>query len=259
MTQPLSVVYITLNAERCLAESLKSVALIADDIVLVDSGSTDATKSIAKAHGARVFDQAWLGFGPQKQRAVEHALHNWVLVVDADEVVSPEASQSVRNALGAENLPAGFTLRRRNFFHGAEIRFGDWAGDRVLRLVDRRAGRFSDNHVHERWLTSGKVAAIGGCMLHYPFENYGAMLAKLARYSDLNAQELFKRRGRPSAIAPLTHGISAFLRCYFLKMGLLDGTDGFGIALVTALGSFLKYAKAREIASGSSNHINPSR
>jgi (heptosyl)LPS beta-1,4-glucosyltransferase len=102
--------------------------------------------------------------------------------------------------------------------------------------------------VHESWLTDGKVLAIDAHMLHYPFENYGAMLAKLARYSDLNAQELLMRRGCPSAIAPLMHGVAAFLRCYFLKMGILDGTDGFGIALVTALGSFLKYAKAREIS-----------
>jgi (heptosyl)LPS beta-1,4-glucosyltransferase len=232
------------------------VTPIADDIVVVDSGSTDATKSIAQANGARVFDQLWLGFGPQKQHAVDHALHDWVLIVDADEVLTKEACTAIKAALLSKKLPAGFTLNRRNFFHGKEVRFGDWAGDHVLRLVDRRVGRFSDHQVHESWLTDGQVVAIGAHMLHYPFENYGAMLAKLARYSDLNAQELLRRRGRPSAIAPATHGVAAFLRCYFLKMGVFDGSDGFGIALVTALGSFLKHAKAREIAAVEASSTN---
>lgn len=244
----LSVVYITLNAERCLAESMDSIAAIADDVVVVDSGSSDRTSAIAREHGARFFEQSWLGFGPQKQHAVERAMHDWVLILDADEVLSGEAAEAVRDALGAEQLPAGFSLARRNFFHGREIRFGDWAGDRVLRLVDRRAGRFSDDEVHEAWLTTGEVRRLQGAIRHYPFENYGAMLNKLARYSELGARKLGQRNARPSAAAPVTHGLYAFLRCYFFRLGMFDGADGFGIALITALGSFLKYARAREFA-----------
>jgi glycosyltransferase involved in cell wall biosynthesis len=246
---PLSIVYITLNAERCLAESLQSIATIADDVVIVDSGSSDRTSQIALEHGVRFFEQSWLGFGRQKQCAVERAMHDWVLILDADEVLTREGAEAVAEALRAEHLPAGFSLPRRNFFHGKEIRFGDWAGDRVLRLVDRRVGRFSDDEVHEKWVTAGEVLRLKQGILHYPFADYGAMLNKLARYSDLGARKLGQRSVSPSAAAPVTHGLYAFVRCYFFRLGVFDGADGFGIALITALGSFLKYAKAREIAS----------
>lgn len=257
MKRPLSIVYITLNAERCLAESLQSAAAIADDIVVVDSGSSDRTSAIVKEHGARFFEQSWLGFGPQKQHAVERAMHDWVLILDADEVLTREAAEAVREALQAERLPAGFSLARRNFFHGREIRFGDWAGDRVLRLVDRRAGRFSDDEVHEAWLTTGEVRRLKGAILHYPFQDYGAMLNKLARYSELGARKLGQRDARPSAAAAMTHGLYAFVRCYFFRLGMLDGVDGFGIALITALGSFLKYARAREFAAAAEGRGDP--
>ena len=248
--RPLSIVYITLNAERCLAESLKSIATVADDTVVVDSGSSDRTSLIAREHGARFFEQSWLGFGRQKQYAVERAMHDWVLILDADEVLTREAGEAIKDALRAEHLPAGFSLPRRNFFHGKEILFGDWAGDRILRLVDRRAGRFSDDEVHEKWLTAGEVLRLQGGILHYPFENYGAMLNKLARYSELGARKLGQRNVRPSATTAVTHGLYAFVRCYFFRLGMFDGVDGFGIALITALGSFLKYARAREFTSG---------
>ena len=257
MKLALSIVYITLNAERCLAKSLNSVAAIADDIVVVDSGSVDGTKWIAQQHGARLFEQPWLGFGRQKQNAVERAMHDWVLVLDADELLTEETGAAVSNALRGERLPAGFVLTRRNFFHGKEIRFGDWAGDRVLRLVDRRVGRFSDDEVHEKWLTNGEVHRLKEAILHYPFENYGTMLDRLARYSDLSARMLSERNIKLSAMAPVTHGLYAFIRCYVFKLGVLDGTDGFGIALVTALGSFLKYAKAREHAFACGNRVGP--
>lgn len=255
--QPLSVVYITLDADRCLDESLNSIVPVADDIVVVDSGSTDRTRSIAQKYGARFFEQPWLGFGRQKQSAVEFARHDWVLVLDADEVLTQEAAAAVRDALHAEYLPAGFRLARRNFFHGKEIRFGDWAGDRVLRLVDRRVGRFSDDEVHEKWLATGEVLRLKGEILHYPFENYGAMLNKLERYSNLNAKKLRQCNAKLSVTAPVTHGLYAFLRCYFFRLGVLDGADGFGIALITALGSFLKYARAREFASDAESRANP--
>ncbi|MHB8256385.1 MAG: glycosyltransferase family 2 protein [Acidiferrobacterales bacterium] len=243
----LSVVYITCNAARCFDESLKSVTGLTDDIVVIDSGSTDDTLAIAARHGARIVVRDWRGFGPQKQFAVEHANHDWVLILDADEILLSPAVISIRNALTAATLPAGFTLRRHNFFHGKRIRFGDWGKDEVLRLVDRRRGRFSNDAVHERWLTDGSVCRLSAAIGHHSFESYKAMLAKLDLYSDLNARGLMARGRTISRYDPPLHALAAFLKGYVFRLGFLDGSDGVGIALATALGSFMKYAKALEL------------
>ncbi len=247
----LSVAYITCNAERCFAESLASVAGVADEIVVVDSGSSDTTLAIAKRFGAQVHVRDWPGFGPQKQFAIEQASHDWVLVLDADEVLLPPASGSIRDALATDTLPVGFVLRRYNYFHGKRIRFGDWGRDKVLRLVDRRRGRFSDDTVHERWIADGPVRRLDATIGHYSFENYKAMLAKLDRYSDLAAHSMVARGRVVRRYEPPVHAVSAFVKSYILRLGLLDGSDGAGIALMTALGSFMKYAKALEIRQSS--------
>ncbi|MHB8453232.1 MAG: glycosyltransferase family 2 protein [Acidiferrobacterales bacterium] len=243
----ISVAYITCNAARCFAESLASVALLTQDIVVVDSGSTDDTLAIAGRFGARIQSRAWPGFGPQKQFAVEQTRHDWVLILDADEVLSPRAAESIRQALAHPNKPAAFLLPRYNYFHAKRIRFGDWGNDTVLRLVDRRRGRFSNDAVHERWLAEGPVRRLNAPITHYSFENYKAMLAKLDHYSDLNAQALVRRGRSVGRTEPLLHAIAAFFKGYVLRLGFLDGSDGAGIALTTALGSFMKYAKALEL------------
>jgi glycosyltransferase involved in cell wall biosynthesis len=243
----LSVTYITYNAARCFAESLASVADLTDDVVVVDSGSRDNTCEIAARFGARLFKRDWPGFGPQKQYAIEQSRNDWILVLDADEILSTSAIAHIKKALSESNLPAGYILPRHNFFHGKRIRFGDWGNDKVLRLVDRRQGRFSDDIVHERWLINGQIKRVNAPICHYSFENYKAMLAKLDQYSDLNARKLLERNRIVGSHEPLLHAIAAFIKCYVLRLGFLDGGDGAGIALVTALGSFLKYAKAIEL------------
>ncbi|MHB8427724.1 MAG: glycosyltransferase family 2 protein [Acidiferrobacterales bacterium] len=248
----LSVAYITHNASRCFADSLASISNLADDIVVVDSGSTDDTLAIATRFSARVHVRDWPGFGPQKQFAVEQADHDWVLVLDADEVLLPPAAMVIKQVLATDELPAGFFLPRFNFFHGRRIRFGDWGKDNVLRLVDRRRGQFSDDVVHERWVAGGPVRRLNAPIGHYSFENYKAMLGKLDRYSDLNARSLLARGHSIGRHEPMVHALAAFLKGYVLRLGFLDGTDGAGIALTTALGSFMKYAKALELQQSAS-------
>ena len=165
----LSVAYITYNAARCFADSLASIAGLTDDIVVVDSGSTDCTLAIAAQFSARTQVRDWPGFGPQKQFAVEQARHDWVLVLDADEVLLPQAVTAIKQALIADDLPAGFLLPRYNFFHGKRVRFGDWGKDKVLRLVDQRRGRFSNNVVHEHWIADGPVRRLNAPIGHYSF------------------------------------------------------------------------------------------
>ncbi len=243
----LSVVYITLNAERLLQESLESICTLTDDLVIVDAGSTDETLRIAENFGARIFRRPWPGFGLQKQFAVEQARHDWVLILDADEVLIPASIHSLKLALSTPALPAGFLLPRHNYLHGKRIRFGDWSRDRVLRLVDRCQGQFSQNKIHERWLTDGPVRLLDAPIAHYSFPDYKSMLAKLDQYSDLNAQQLLDRGAHIKATAPMSHTLAAFFRGYIFRLGFLDGTEGAAIALTTALGSFMKYAKALEL------------
>lgn len=243
----LSVVYITLNADRLLRESLESIRTLTDDVVIVDAGSTDETLCIAASFSARIFQRPWPGFGLQKQFAVEQAQHNWVLILDADEVLTPEAIPVIRHALANPTLPAGFILPRHNYLHGKRIRYGDWGRDRVMRLVDRRQGRFSPSQVHERWVTDGPVQALNAPIDHYSYPDYKSMLAKLDQYSDLSAQQLLARDSHISASAPLIHAVAAFLKSYIFRRGFLDGTEGAAIAMTIAMGSFMKYAKALEL------------
>lgn len=242
-----SVVYITLNAARLLRESLESVRTLTDDLVIVDAGSTDETLNIAESFRARIFQRPWPGFGLQKQFAVEQARHDWVLILDADEVLVPGSIPLLKQALSTPALPAGFLLPRHNYLHGKRIRYGDWSRDRVLRLVDRRQGQFSPDQVHERWLTDGTVRLLDAPLAHYSFPDYKSMLAKLDQYSDLNARQLLARGARISAGAPMSHALAAFVKGYIFRLGFLDGTEGAAIALTTALGSFMKYAKALEL------------
>jgi len=243
----LSVAYITCNAARCFSDSLASVVELTDDIVVVDSGSTDDTLAIAARFGARTQVRAWPGFGPQKQFAVEQARHDWVLILDADEILPPSTVAAIKQSLVSDDSPSGFLLPRYNFFHAKRIRFGDWGKDAVLRLVDRRRGRFSTDVVHERWLADGPVRRLNAPIAHYSYENYKAMLTKLDHYSDLNARALVARGRTVGRNEPLLHALAAFLKGYVFRLGFLDGSEGAGIALTTALGSFMKYAKALEL------------
>ncbi len=244
----LSVVYISKNGEKHLSQSLASVQELADEILLVDCGSTDQTTTIANNFGARVLHQEWLGFGGQRQFAVKSARHDWILMLDTDEILRPDARKLIFSTI-SESSATGFYLLRQNYIGRKPIRYSEWRNDWVLRLFDRREGSYDiQAKVHESWQCSGPTQRLPGVSIdHYPFASLKEMLPKLQRYSELNAEKVYAR-GRPiSAWAPMNHGLSAFLRSYILRLGILDGVDGAAIAWTTALGAFMKYAIAREM------------
>ncbi len=245
----LSVVYITLNEERNLSRSLESVSCVADEIIVVDSGSTDSTCSIAKKSGADVFLKPWQGFGAQRQYAVSLAKHDWILILDADETLAEGSTSPLLEALSKPEKPTGYFLARETFIGQKPILHGDWANESVLRLVNRRHGHYDPREtIHESWHCSGATAKLKGVTLkHYSFANQGEMLNKLLRYTQLNAQKV-AARGRPiSSWTPMSHALWAFFRCYLLRLGFLDGVEGGAIAWTTALGAYFKYALAREM------------
>ncbi|MBN1103862.1 MAG: glycosyltransferase family 2 protein [Deltaproteobacteria bacterium] len=244
--KPLSVAIITRDEEDRLPACLQSLGF-ADEILVVDSGSTDRTVQVAGSYGARVLIEAWRGFSEQKQFAVDSCSHDWVLVLDADERVPQETASVITGIMrNPEPETAAYSFVRKNYFHGRWIKHCGWWPDRIVRLVDRRRGRFDGEAVHERWVVQGTVRDLGAALKHVSFRNYSEMMMKMECYSNLSSLALFQRNAKVRAFTPITHGIWMFLKSYVLEMGILDGFDGFFISMANAGGSFLKYAKLRE-------------
>ncbi|MDP2794834.1 MAG: glycosyltransferase family 2 protein [Sulfurisoma sp.] len=249
---PLSAVVITLNAASQLSDCLTSLAFC-DEIVVVDSGSRDGTVEIARAHGARVIHQDWLGYGRQKQFAVEQAAHDWVLCVDADERVSERLRESILAVLPAR--PEGSTLgvptfgayrfARCNRFMGRYLRHGEGYPDWSLRLFDRRHARWSDDAVHEKVVADGAVGMLAGDLLHDSAETLQSYLEKQDRYTTLAATATLAAGKRASLVRQLLSPLVRFVKLYFLRLGFLDGLPGLVHILIGCRNSYRKYAKMR--------------
>ena len=241
----LSAILICKNEAANIEACLQSVSFC-DEIVVVDSGSIDGTQHIARRFTEKVFEQSWLGFGPQKNVALDHATGDWVFSIDCDERVTPALRDAVLQAVKQGGAHAAFAVTRRNTFLGRTIRFGDWRNDTPVRLFRRNAGRFSPDPVHERVLVQGSIGALSGVLQHHPFDSLHAMVDTMQRYSDLSAQ-MPGKRGAPPPLA-LLRAIFAFIRGYLLKGGILDGYAGLLIAFGTAEGTFWRHAKRWERA-----------
>ena len=241
----LSVVLITQNAAAQLPDCLASVAF-ADEVVVIDSGSSDGTAEVAARYGARVVTKEWLGFGRQKQFAVEQAAHDWVLCLDADERVSPELAASLVRAL-EEPTAQVYRMARRNRFLGRWLRHGEGYPDWSPRLFDRRHARWSDDAVHEKVLYAVSPGTLEGDLLHESAENLGRYLDKQNRYSTLAAEELH-RRGRRAGLFELAFSpLVRFIKFYFFRLGCLDGLPGLLHISIGCINSFMKYAKLIEL------------
>ena len=245
--KPLSICYITLNAEKHLAKSLQQSLKLTDDIVIVDSGSQDSTASIAEQYAVRFIEQDWLGFSAQKQLAIDSVTNDWVLFLDADEILTDAAIDEIKQVLSQSALVSAYSLPRQNWFQGKWIQHGSWWPDRVVRLVNRRQGKMKPVLVHESWQTEGEIKELQGAIQHFSFDSYGDLLKKADSYSDLSSKQLFKVGKKCSKWAPLTHAFASFIRLFIFKQGFRDGIEGAAIAYTTGLGAFLKYAKLQEL------------
>jgi glycosyltransferase involved in cell wall biosynthesis len=241
----ISATIITLNEESNIKAACESIAW-ADEIVVVDSNSTDATREIAVACGARVIANAWPGFGAQKQFAVEQAKHDWIFSLDADERVSDELKGSI-DALKQKpesELVDGYEIARRTFYQGRWIRGGGWYPDRQLRLFRKSKGHWKQRHIHESVTMNpgARVGRLAGDLLHYTSENaahHHRMIGE--RYAPLAARQMFEEGRRTSVLGVASAGPAAFIRSLILKGGLRDGFAGFTIASFAAHHAFLKH------------------
>ena len=239
----LSVAIIACNEAHRIARCLQSVSF-ADQIVVLDSGSTDDTVTIARGLGADVeVTPDWPGFGPQKNRALARCRYRWVLSIDADEQVSDALAAEILRALReapAEATVAGYWLRRSSRYCGQVIRHGLWGNDRVLRLFERQRGRFTDARVHESLVCDGETRVLEGILVHDSVDSPEDARSKARRYAFLGAEAL-RARGRGGALQGGVHAGWSFVRGYLLRAGFLDGRFGLTLARLNAAGTFWKY------------------
>ena len=239
----LSVAIIACNEAHRIARCLQSVAF-ADQIVVLDSGSTDDTVAIARGLGADVeVTPDWPGFGPQKNRALARCRYRWVLSIDADEQVSDALAAEILRVLceaSSEATVAGYWLRRSSRYCGQVIRHGLWGNDRVLRLFERQRGRFTDARVHESLVCDGETRVLEGILVHDSVDSPEDARSKARRYAFLGAEAL-RARGRGGALQGGVHAGWSFVRGYLLRAGFLDGRFGLTLARLNAAGTFWKY------------------
>ena len=240
----LSVILITRNEESNLDDCLASLEGIAQQIVVVDSNSTDRTLEIASKHGALMaYPTDWPGFGPQKNRALDLATCDWVLSLDADERLTPALKSEILTAIHHSAHVDCFAIPRLSWYCGRFIRHSGWNPDYVDRLFKRGTARFSDDLVHERLIPKGAVAKLENPMLHYSFMNYEQVLDKLNRYSTASAEQAFAKGKTSSPLKAVLHGMWAFVRTYILRAGFLDGPQGFALAISNGQGTYYRYMK----------------
>jgi (heptosyl)LPS beta-1,4-glucosyltransferase len=237
----LSAIIIARDEQASIGRCLAALERWVDEIVVVDGGSTDDTAKIARGHGARVIESAWLGFGRQKQLALDAAGGAWVLSVDADEVVTEELRREIDEILSGEPPAAGFHIPRSIQAFGARLDHGE-CGQAPLRLFRREGARFTDAEVHERVIVRGKVGELRSRLLHYSIRDLKHQLDKLNRYAWLWAQERHRRGERAGLGSALAHGLWSFIEVYFFRRGVLDGRLGLTLALLQSQYTFNKYA-----------------
>ena len=237
----LSVVLIVKDEAARLEACLASVAW-ADEIIVVDSGSTDGTLEIARRFTGKVVSAEWTGFGALKNKALDLATRDWVLSLDADERVSPELQQEIRRAMQAGSHD-GYEIPRLSYYCGRYMKHGGWWPDPVARLVRRGRGRFTEDPVHERLVVQGSLGRLESPLIHDSYDDFDQVLDKLNRYSSIAAQSMLERGKRAGLSTAVVHGAWSFIRTYFLQLGFLDGRQGFMLAVTNAEHSYYRYLK----------------
>jgi glycosyltransferase involved in cell wall biosynthesis len=244
--EPISATVIAYNEEHNIADALQSLSW-ANEIIVVDSGSTDGTLEICRRYTDKIFHRKWTGYVDQKSFAVENAAYDWIFSLDADERVSPELRGEILDLVARGFSKAGYKIPRVAFFLGRWIRHGDWYPDSQLRLFDRRKGKWTGGQVHESVTIPGTPGFLKGDIHHYTYRNLSDYLRRLELYSNLAALDYQQKGRRATSLTLFFNPIAAFAKAFLLKRGFLDGTPGFAVAAMGAVSVFFKYAKLYEL------------
>ena len=243
----LSVAIITFNEEKILTKTLSAISSIADEIIIVDSGSTDNTKNIALEFNAKFFSEAWKGYGPQRNSAINKCSCDWILNIDADEELSNNLINKIRkikkNSLKEEVFKINFT----SVCFGKKLKHGGWSNSYRIRLFRNGAGLFNNNTVHEEFITNKKVFSLKEDIYHHSYISLEDYFNKFNRYTTEGALEYYSRGKKASCLQIIFNPIYKFIKMYVLRLGFLDGIEGLMIATSSAIYSMVKYFKLREI------------
>ncbi len=245
---PVSAVLITRNEAHKLGTCLKALDW-ADEIVVVDSGSQDATLEVARCYTDRVISQPFENFAAQKNFAAAQASHNWILSIDADEIVTPELHDSIRRTLAGEPPHDGYHVIRRNYLFGRHLKHGGEGPEKILRLYRRDRGRF-EQPIHEHVVVKGSVGVLEGELIHQSIPDLAEYFRKFHNYTDIEAAMRFERGEKAGYYQMAVLPFLRFVDRYFLKGGFLDGYEGLQFHVLSSFYCFLKYAKLRELQQG---------
>lgn len=245
MPPKVSATIICMNEESHIRECLQSVAWC-DEIVVVDSGSTDKTVEIAKEFTPKVLHRKWNGFIEQITYALSQATGDWVLCLDADERCSPPLREAIQKALPALDGVGGCELKRHTWYLGRWINYGGWYPDWKVRFVKREGTTCEGHEPHYRLVPKGPIQRMDADLLHFTYDNFKDQLRTVDKYSDVVAEEWQQKGKRFGLLKALIHPWGKFIGCYFLKLGFLDGWAGFVIAITSAFYVFAKYVKLGE-------------
>jgi glycosyltransferase involved in cell wall biosynthesis len=245
----LSVIVITRNEAADLARALESVRW-ADELIVVDSGSTDGTVVVARRFTDRITVRPWPGYVEQKNFAASLATNDWIFSLDADERVTPELAAAIQAAMSSDPAHAGYQMTRVTWYLGTWIRSTDWYPDHQLRLYDKRRARWAGQYVHEHVVVEGTTGRLAGELQHFPYRDIAEHLETIDRYTTLSARQMYENGRRAGILQQAFHPPLAFLRNYLLRGGIRDGGPGFTISALNAYYVFLKFAKLWELSTG---------
>jgi glycosyltransferase involved in cell wall biosynthesis len=246
--QSISTVIVCRNEEDVISKTLNSLRGLTDDIVVYDNGSTDNTRILVQQYGANLFDGSWEGFGKTKKKAVSLAKYDWILSLDADEALDEELKQSLLQ-LQFSDTETVYEIRFKNFFADKYLRYGEWGGDKHIRLFNRRSVNWDESLVHEKLvLPAGiKIKKLKGFVLHQTVRDVKEYAEKTMHYAFLNASKYFLSGKKSSRLKIVIAPVFGFIKYYIIRLGFLDGWEGFICARMTSFYIFLKYEKLREL------------
>ena len=238
----LTAIIPTGNEEHNIVEAIQSVSF-ADEVMVVDSFSSDKTVELAKPLATKIIQREYQNSASQKNWAIPQAKHDWILLLDADERITPALEQEIKNILSNQPTESGFWIYRQNHFMGKKVRFSGWQDDKVIRLFKRDECRYEDKHVHAEITTEGNIGFLKNKMHHNTFVNMQDYLLKIRRYADWQSKDYQHKTGVLTPYHFLIKPIARFIKHYFLQLGILDGFTGLTIASIQAYAVFLRYAK----------------
>lgn len=246
MPATLTVVIAAKNEAINIADCVASAAF-ADEVLVLDSGSSDDTVALARAAGATVHETDWPGYGPQQNRGIDLASGDWIFSLDADERIPRVLAQEIRRRIDAPDASDGYDVPRVSLFLTRFMKHSGWWPDRTRRLVRRGHGRFTGHGIHANLVVEGRLGHLDQPIVHYSFRDLDSVIEKMNRYSSGSARDYLERGRRASLAGALAHGLWTFIRTYVVQRGFMDGSEGFIVAVSNAEGSYYKHLKLRAL------------